>query len=335
MIARALEAGDLAALASLRLEGIRLFPNAFLLTEAEALAASDAALMGWIDSGNAHGLFDDDRLIGFAGLHGQTFAMSRHRVHMGPFYVTPTSQGTGAADLLLAHLTDVARTRVCTQMELWVDEANARARAFYARHGFSTQGRIPAAVIQDGAPRDDLFMVCDLTAAPLMQGPDGLRRLTHGDWRIFRDIRLEMLEKAPRGFGMTAAEFSAQSSDQVRGWLAKTNMWAVVEDRRIIATAGWYTMPGVVQAHRGHVVAIYTAEQARGRGLASQLLTQVAQEASAQGITQLELDVAAENAPAIAVYQRSGFHSIGTIPNCLNHDGHIHDQLFMVCPLNA
>lgn len=126
MIARALEPGDLAALTALRLEGIQLFPHAFLLTEAEALAAPSDALKGWIDSGNAHGLFQNTQLVGFAGLHGQSFAMSQHRIHMGPFYVTPTHQGSGAADQLLTHLIDTAHARGCTQMELWVAEANTR-----------------------------------------------------------------------------------------------------------------------------------------------------------------------------------------------------------------
>lgn len=335
MTARALEPGDLPALASLRLEGIRLFPIAFLLTEEEALASADEALAAWVDSGNAFGVFDRKRLIGFAGLRGQNFALSRHRVHMGPFYVTPDEQGTGAADLLLEHLFEVARARASTQMELWVAEANTRARAFYARHGFATKGRIPAAVIQDGAPRDDLFMVCDLTIDPPVRGPDGLRRLHAGDWRIFRDIRLEMLQKAPRGFGMTAAEFEVMAADEIIAWIAKTNLWAVVEGGRVAATAGWYPMPGAVQAHRGHVFAVYTTPPARGRGFAAQLLAQLATDARVQGKTQLELDVGTENAAAIALYEAAGYRTTGTIPNCLNHAGHIHDQHLMVCPLTA
>lgn len=335
MIVRALDAGDLPALAPLRLEGIRLFPKAFILTEAEALAVPEDALVRWIDTGNAFGVFDQKRLIGFAGLTGQTFAMSRHRTHMGPFYVTPDQQGTGAANLLLEHLFEVARTRKSSQMELWVAEANTRARAFYARHGFTAMGRIPAAVIQDGAPHDDLFMVRDLITDTPVRGPDGTRLLGPGDWRIFRDIRLEMLEKAPRGFGMTAAEFTAKAPDEVVGWIAKTHLWAVVEGGRIVATAGWHPMPGDVQAHRGHVVAVYTTAQARGRGLASTLLAQVAQHARAHGMMQLELDVATENDAAIAAYKAAGFTTMGTIPNCLNHGGHIHDQLCMVLPLTA
>lgn len=335
MITRALEAGDLPALAALRLEGIRLFPHAFLLSEAEALGAKDDALRDWIDSGNAFGVLDRKRLIGFAGLRGQSFAMSRHRIHMGPFYVTPAEQGTGAADLLMEHLFEVAQKRATTQMELWVAEANTRARAFYARHGFAAVGRIPAAVVQDGEPRDDLFMVRDLTTDTPARGPDGVRRLHSGDWRIFRDIRLEMLEKAPRGFGMTAAEFTAKAPDEVISWMGKTNLWAVVEGGRAVATAGWHVMPGAVQAHRGHVVSVYTTPDARGRGLSQKLLAHIVDEAKAAGKVQLELDVGAENAPAIKAYEAAGFTTVGTIPNCLNHDGYIHDQFYMVRPLTA
>lgn len=335
MIVRALEAGDLPGLATLRLEGIRLFPSAFLLTEEEALASADEALRGWIESENAFGVFDRTRLIGFAGLRQQGFAMSRHRIHMGPFYVTPSDQGTGAADLLLEHLFEVAMARHATQMELWVAEENTRARAFYARNGFDRVGRVPAAVIIDDTPRADLFMVCDLTVPQPARGPDGLRRLGPGDWRIFRDIRLEMLTEAPRGFGVTLSEFEGKAADEIRAWLAKTHLWALVEGGRVVATAGWFAMPGTVQDHRAHVVAVYTSVQARGRGVARQLLDRVAVDAKARGKIQLELDVGAENTSAIAAYEAAGYRTIGTIPNCLNHAGYIHDQLLMICPLDA
>ncbi|ABD55801.1 GNAT family N-acetyltransferase [Jannaschia sp. CCS1] len=335
MITRALEEGDLPALTALRLEGIRLFPDAFLLTEEEALAAPDDSLSAWINNGTAFGVVSKDRLIGFAGLRGQTFAMSRHRIHMGPFYVTPDAQGSGAADLLLEHLFDFAKSCACTQMELWVAKANTRARAFYARHGFTVVGRIPAAVIQDGTARDDLFMVRDLTVDLPVRGPDGLRRLHAGDWRIFRNIRLEMLRDAPTCFGSTLADWSALAPDEIRDWLTSIHLWAAVEGGVVVATAGWHALGGAVQAHRGHVIAVYTTPRARGSGLSAQLLTRVEEDARAQGISQLELDVGVENAPAIAAYDAAGYNVVGTIPNCLNHDGHIHDQHLMVRTLRA
>lgn len=335
MTVRALEAGDLPALAALRLEGIRLFPDAFLLTEEEATAAPEDAMLPWVESGNAFGVFHKDTLVGFAGLRGQGFKASQHRVHMGPFYVTPDHQGRGVADLLLEHLMAVAQQAGNTQMELWVAEANTRARAFYARHGFAAVGRIPAAVIHDGVPQDDLFMTCDLTVGLPARGPDGMRRLHAGDWRIFRAIRLEMLEKSPRGFGATRAEWAVKAPDEIIKWLSDIHLWAVVEGGRVVATVGWHPLQGAVVKHRGHVVAIYTAPHVRGRGLAAQLLARVADDARARGIAQLELDVGAENAGAIRVYEAAGYSVIGSIPNCLNHDGYIHDQFYMVCPLNA
>lgn len=335
LVARVLTAEDLPALAALRLEGIRLLPHAFLLTEAEALSAPDTALSGWIKIGNAFGLFDDARLVGFAGLRGQSFAMSQHRIHMGPFYVTPEHQGGPAADMLMRQVFDVARARAATQMELWVAEDNTRARAFYARHGFAAVGRLPAAVIHDGTARDDLFMVCDLTAELPAPGPDGIRRLHPGDWRAFRDTRLEMLQEAPEGFGSTHAEWAAKAPDEVMDWLGKIHLWAVVEGGRVVATAGWHRAGGAVTRHRGHVIAVYTTPQARGRRLSRALLDRIADEAREAGIMQLELDVGAENAAAIAAYRAAGYEVTGTIPNCLNHDGYIHDQHFMVRPLTA
>jgi len=328
--ARPLAPEDLPALVALRLEGIRLFPTAFLLTEAEALATPDAALLGWISTGNAFGVFDGKRLVGFAGLRGQSFAMSRHRVHMGPFYVTPPYHGSAAADALLTHLVEAARARAATQMELWVAEDNTRARAFYARHGFAAKGRIPAAVMQGAEPRDDLFMVRDLTADVPEPGPDGLRRLHPGDWRAFRKTRLEMLRDAPEAFGSTPEDWAAKAPDEVMDWLDRIHLWAVVESGRVIATAGWHRVGGAITRHRGHVICVYTTPEARGRGLSVTLLDQIAAEARALGVVQLEIDVGVDNAAARAAYRAAGFGQIGTIPRCLNHDGHVQDQYSMI-----
>lgn len=335
MTARALAAEHLQLLAALRLEGIRLFPNAFLMTEAEALAAPDAALLGWISSGNAFGVFEGKRLVGFAGLRDQGFEISRHRIHMGPFYVTPSCHGLGAADRLLEHLLGVARGRMATQMELWVAEANMRARAFYGRHGFAATGRIPAAVMQDGEAHDDLFMVRDLGEGAPVPGGDGIRRLGPGDWRAFRKIRLEMLLDAPEAFGSTHADWAAKAPDQVMTWLRDIHLWAVVESGRVVATAGWHRLGGPIAGHRGHVIAVYTTPEARGRGLCLALLERVAAEAAEIGLHQLELDVGVGNAPALAAYRAAGYAVTGTVPAAMCHGGTLQDLHGMVRQLRA
>ncbi len=72
-----------------------------------------------------------------------------------------------------------------------------------------------------------------------------------------------------------------------------------------------------------------------GRGVSRRLLDRIAREAMTMNVRQLELDVGAANAPAIKVCAAAGYTITGTIANCLNHDGHFHDQYLMIRPLTA
>ena len=47
-------------------------------------------------------------------------------------YVAPSHQGVGIGSLLVEH----AKARAGDQLQLWTFQVNARARAFYRRHGF-------------------------------------------------------------------------------------------------------------------------------------------------------------------------------------------------------
>lgn len=334
LTATTLNAEHLSVLAELRLDGIRRFPDAFLLTEAEA-RESDANLLGWLTSGNALGLFAGKQLIGFCGVRPMGFSMAEHRAHLGPFYVLPEHHGTGAAGTLLSHACEVAHARGATQLELFVADPNTRARAFYANHGFRIMGHIPCAVIESGTRIDDHFMVRDLTRDPPQPGPDGLRRLGPGDWRAFRAIRLEMLKEAPEFFGSTHAEWATKAPDEIMEWLEKIRLWAHVSDGRVLATAGWARVPGAVCSHRASVICVYTTPEARGSGLAGDLLTALEEDAHAQGVVQLELCVGANNPAARAAYMASGFTLMGTTPRALNYLGTFVDQYEMVKPIDA
>ena len=332
--ARVLASDDAEAYLALRQAGIAAFPDAFLLTEAEAATVSAERVAPRLAAGWLHGLVEaDGRLVGFAGLDGQGFAMTKHRAHIGPVYVVPRLQGTGAADILMDHLEAVAKARGVTQLELWVADSNHRARAYYTKRGFRAQGRIPAATRRAGRDQDDIFMVRDLAAPLPPRGADGLRRLGRGDWRIFRDIRIDALTQAPDAFGSMLSDWSDRPADDVADWLDNVHLWAVVEGGRALATVGWHPFTPPVCRHRGHVIAAYTRPQARGRGHLRDLMASVAEEARGQRIVQLELDVGAENTDARAAYEALGFAVVGGIPRALNHHGRVTNQLYMVLPL--
>lgn len=54
---------------------------------------------------------------------------------------------------------------------------------------------------------------------------------------------------------------------------------------------------------------------ARRRGLAARLLRELEHRAAAQGVTQLQLELRAGNTPALALYEKSGYLSVGRRKN--------------------
>ncbi len=67
----------------------------------------------------------------------------RHRptVELARFYVHPEHHGSGTSGLLMEHTLAVAAETEARGAWLGVSEENARANAFYARHGFEPVGR--------------------------------------------------------------------------------------------------------------------------------------------------------------------------------------------------
>ncbi|MBM2576767.1 GNAT family N-acetyltransferase [Jannaschia sp. Os4] len=156
---RPLTAADGAAWHALMTEGGAAHPDAFLLSPAEMAAMSDERMAERAGDGTLTGLFDGDRLAGFAGVTVGRLDRIRHAATLGPFLVAAAWRGTGAADLLMEAALAAARAEGARTMTLWVADRNARAVAFYRRHGFEAAGRIPMSVImEDGTPRDDLIL---------------------------------------------------------------------------------------------------------------------------------------------------------------------------------
>lgn len=65
----------------------------------------------------------------------------RPTVELVRFYVHPDHHGSGAADLLMEHTLAAAGATEAAGVWLGTSEENARANAFYARHGFVPVGR--------------------------------------------------------------------------------------------------------------------------------------------------------------------------------------------------
>lgn len=157
MQARALTPDDAALWRHLRLEALRLYPQAFLTSYAEAEAKPLSEIAAALAPGNTFGVFDQDVCCGIASLIPFQRKQMAHRAEIGAFFVDPSAQGHGAADTLMRGILERAKLLGRWQTELFVAKTNARAIAFYTRHGFRKMGTLPNATIIDGKVMDDLF----------------------------------------------------------------------------------------------------------------------------------------------------------------------------------
>ena len=104
--------------------------------------------------------------------------------------------------------------------------------------------------------------------------------------------------------------------------------FVAVDDGRVV---GWCDVnPKTHEAlrHSG-VLGMGVAASHRGQGLGSALLRATLEAASARGITRIELVVRADNAAAIALYERHGFELEGRLRDYMIVDGVAHDALAM------
>ncbi|ROS78410.1 GNAT family N-acetyltransferase [Cellulomonas sp. PhB143] len=98
----------------------------------------------------ARGPVDDPEVAALVGLGT--------RVELSKIYVDPAAQGTGAAGALMREALGVARERLGAR-DVWLgtNGENARAQAFYRKHGFATVGS--RRYVVGGETHDDVVMV--------------------------------------------------------------------------------------------------------------------------------------------------------------------------------
>ena len=157
MSVRRLRPADAAEYRALMLEAYEAHPDAFTSSAAERAALPlgwwEARLGDRADGRDAvWGAFDGHRLVGVAGLSGESRAKVSHKATLFGMYVQPPFRGRGIADRLVADVLQYARSRAgLAVVQLTVSEGNRSARALYERHGFVAFGVEPYAVaVADG-----------------------------------------------------------------------------------------------------------------------------------------------------------------------------------------
>ena len=135
-----------------------------------------------------------------------------------------------------------------------------------------------------------------------------VRTLNGDDWPMWREIRLRALQESPSAFGSTYArevEFGERLWRERLDDPDAVSVLATDDHAPVGMGAGFPDRPGLL-----HVVAMWVAPGARGRGIAHDVLGVVEEWASQRGLA-LYLDVVTGNAAARRCYVRYGFVATG------------------------
>jgi ribosomal protein S18 acetylase RimI-like enzyme len=165
-----------------------------------------------------------------------------------------------------------------------------------------------------------------------MQPPIDIRRLGAGDVADYRAIRLMALATAPRSFGSRHAEEAARPLADFADLLGTASVFGAFAGTTIVGVAGMTRETAPKRRHKGFVWGVFVDPARRGQGIAAALVTAMIEAARGE-VEQLTLTVAADNADAVALYQRLGFATYGVEPRSLKEDDGYTDQVLMALRL--
>ena len=160
-----------------------------------------------------------------------------------------------------------------------------------------------------------------------------VRLLTAADAPLFRDIRLEALQRSPEAFGSTFEHERSQSLAQFEEVLGKSDVFGAFRGPDLVGMAGYRTQAGAKQAHKGLLWGMYVRPVARGTGAAEQLVKAVLNHAR-ERVELVQLVVVSENEVARKLYRRCGFVEYGHEIHSLKQNGRYYDQVLMAVVLN-
>jgi ribosomal protein S18 acetylase RimI-like enzyme len=161
---RALGVADADAFRRVRLDALRLHPEAFgsayedeaVLDHAqfaERLAAPDFTRFGGFASGD---------LVGLVGLQIRSGAKERHKARLFSMYVDAAHRGSGLAQQLIDAVIAGARKAEALVLQLSVAADNAPAQRLYRRMGFTVYGVERRSLNVGGHFHDEELMALDL-----------------------------------------------------------------------------------------------------------------------------------------------------------------------------
>ena len=159
-------------------------------------------------------------------------------------------------------------------------------------------------------------------------GPQ-IRRLEPGDAALYREIRLEALQRNPEAFGSTFERENGQPLSWFEAAISRADIFGGFLDGRLMGVAGFAAQEGTKHAHKGLLWGMYVRGAARKSGLGKKLVAAVLDQARGR-VEMVQLAVVSENEAARRLYAAMGFVEYGHEKRALKQGGRYFDEVLMV-----
>ena len=156
-----------------------------------------------------------------------------------------------------------------------------------------------------------------------------VRRLTQDDVEVFRDIRLEALERHPEAFQSTYESAAELTLDAFRQRLRRYALFGGFVDGELRGFVGFYPLKNPKICHKGIMWGMYVTESARGTGLAKAMVEAVVDYARGK-VEQLLLSIIEDNERARRFYEKMGFQPYGLERRALKIGDRYYNEEFRV-----
>ena len=157
--------------------------------------------------------------------------------------------------------------------------------------------------------------------------------MTEADAPLFREIRLEALQRSPEAFGSSFEQESTRSLGQFEETLRMADVFGAFREADLVGMAGFRAQAGAKQAHKGYLWGMYVRPAARGAGVARQLVQAVLGHAR-ERVELVQLTVVSENQAAQQLYRSLGFVAYGHEIHSLKQSGRYYDEVLMAAALD-
>ncbi|MBN8952018.1 MULTISPECIES: GNAT family N-acetyltransferase [unclassified Rhizobium] len=156
-----------------------------------------------------------------------------------------------------------------------------------------------------------------------------IRRLQRDDTSLFREIRLEGLNRHPEAFGASHEEEEAYSLAQIGDRIESNAVFGgFADDGALVGVVAVARSRGVKMRHIATIWGMYVRPQGRGTGL-SRLLMVAALDEARRTCRSIRLTVVSSNAAAIRLYESLGFKAWAVDIEALKVGDTYHDEILM------